>query len=120
MFEKKSAQPEPFPKKAPATAVGASRSTISGTQPEPKIDAPATQPVSNLKSVFGFEKPAGSALPKVGVPPSKSGADSSWIKKDNKTNEDTKPINAAEHSSNVKPPGVVTSQNTNQTNPWKK
>ena len=82
MFEKKGPAADPFPKKAPGTALGGSRSSTAATQPEPaKVEAPQAQSVSNLKSVFGFEKKAeGGSTFKPGPPPAKA-AEPSWLKK---------------------------------------
>ncbi len=57
MFEKKAPAADPFPKKTPGSAIGGSRqSTVAASQPEVKVEAPQAQSVSNLKSVFGFDK----------------------------------------------------------------
>jgi len=82
MFEKKGPAADPFPKKTPGSAIGGSRASMATAQPEAKIEAPQAQSVSNLKSVFGFEKkPAeGGSTLKVGPPPAKA-AEPSWVKK---------------------------------------
>jgi hypothetical protein len=57
MFEKKPAA-DPFPKKPLGGGVNRG-TTLAATQsqPEPpKVEAPQAQSVSNLKSVFGFER----------------------------------------------------------------
>lgn len=119
MFEKKGPAADPFPKKPIGSALGGSRaSTTASSQPEVKIEAPQAQSVSNLKSVFGFEKKAGDAAPKVGVPPPKTSSDASWIK--NKPAEEVKAPIAGGATGGVKPQVPAPAPATNQTNPWKK
>lgn len=119
MFEKKGPAVDPFPKKPLGSALGGSRaSTTASSQPEVKLEAPQAQSVSNLKSVFGFEKKPADGAPKVGVPPPKNSSDASWIK--NKPTEEAKAPITAGATGGVKPPATSPAPVANQTNPWKK